>query len=435
MNEPHVPLASFQCEAIKWWKENGHQGVIALPFGLGSTLVARTALTESPTPVVTVVVCTTLSEVETMVDDLTGDAVVELSHNGANEESAKSRLEELQTNNLRSIVFVTTIQSWEQYELQSEIANLDEVTVQLFIPDADRVYDSHLASLSCLDPDRTLGISMIPEDRRDRFGATLDQDEMYDALFDKNLYSYSLVQAIEDRFLRPFNYYPIIARSKPAELTTIQDKLATAAVTSGESRFAAMVQAARTQRKAGNRVELISQLLQRNPPTPMVLICNEKHTGEQVLESLQNQGYRSSLLSSSLPPSERSETLEAYFHGETEYLVATVAALDMSIELDAIGSAVIVSSSKQGLAEYRCLNQLLMGSELKKVEYNPVEIYEIVTFPHEKATAENDVVERILRDATNLMRILIDASIDRHDTEYRLYRQLDEFGFGHLVYE
>jgi len=427
-----IPLAEYQTEAIDWWSQHNHRGVVAFPIGLAGTFTGITAIAEiDHSASVTLVICSDARSLETFTTDFTegeGTDVHSIDPVPASDTPVISALVEGHEDT--HTVVLLTAATFRQTVDPTAVRAAIERPLQLFIPELDSLTTELLWQLDDLDFERTLGLSIVPKNRLERvYSADSERLDAYQAVFGGNIYSYTLEGAIHDRFLRPFRYYPIIIRSDLESTAEINEETLPEL---DEGDLKAFKQYLSPPEQTAERMQVLENLLEGELRPPVVFFCKRVSTVESVCELLDNQDGR--YLSVTAADEDIDQKVNEFVEGDYEYLVASMAAVQF-YELGEVETAVLLSSSNQPISEYQSLNQVFMGAEWRNASQEAVDIYDIVPVPRQGVRASDGDTEQFLRHSTGVMKILIDASENQHQTEYRLYRQLEEFEFGHLVYE
>lgn len=428
-----IALAEYQKRAVNWWRDHGYKGLIAFPIGLAGTVTGLTAISEIDQPSVTVVLCTDVESLETFTEyfEEGEDTDVHSISPTTESESPLTSLLAGEYNNERPYTVVVLTTNILEQNVATEAVNAAvDRPLQVYLPELDSLPSARLCQLNDLNFDRILGMSIVPEERLERvYSVDPERIDAYQAVFEGNIHSYSLENAIEQQFLRPFRYYPIIIRSDLNNTEAVEDE---SLQDYGEGDLKALKRELALPEQISEQIGVLENLLNSELRSPAVFFCKHVRTVESVCGLLDQ--YDCQYRSATAADADVGQKIQEFVDGDCEYLVVSMAAVKFH-ELGQVESAVILSSSQQPISEYQSLNQVFMGTEWRNATREAVDIYDLVPLPHQKTRTSDDDIERFLRRSTGVMKILIDAAENQHRTEYRLYRQLEEFDFGHLVYD
>jgi hypothetical protein len=427
-----IPLAEYQTEAIGWWREHGHRGAVAFPIGLAGTITGIKAIAEIDHPAsVTLVICPTARSLETFTTNFVEGEETDVHSIAPTSDSDTpviSALADAQAD--AHTVVLLTAATFRQTVDPAAVREAIDRPLQIFLPELDSLATEILWQLDDLDFERILGLSIVPEDRLERvYSVDSRRLDAYQAVFEDNIYSYTLERAIADRFLRPFRYYPIVIRGDLENTEEVDEE---SLPDLDEEELKAFKQYLSPPEQTAERMQVLENLLGSDLRPPVVFFCKRVATVESVCDLLDKHDGR--YLSVTAADEDIDQKINEFVDGDYEYLVASMAAVQF-YELGDVETAVLLSSSNQPISEYQSLNQVFMGTEWRNATLEAVDIYDIVPVPRQRVRASDGDTEQFLRRSTGVMKILIDASKNQHRTEYRLYRQLEEFEFGHLVYE
>ncbi len=199
-----------------------------------------------------------------------------------------------------------------------------------------------------------------------RIGLSATPNRWYDAqgtqvlrhYFGETVISYDLKTAIEEKFLTPYRYYPILIDLEGEEieeylrLSTLIAQ--TYSINHEETEYLESLLRKRANligsasRKIPKLVELVGehrgQCEERGERFQHALFYCNKGTHREVLEAISKLGIRTHEFVHDVPLNQRSEILQAFAHGEIEALVA-IRCLDEGVDVPATRRAYILASS------------------------------------------------------------------------------------------
>lgn len=370
-------MREHQLEALRKWAENGYNGILELATGAGKTITAIYAATR-------------------VMEQNDGIAlVISVPY----QDLADQWCRELQLFNIFPLRCYGSRMEW-QPELNSYVhRNLgrQSETIALVVVNRTLTSDHFQALSSQLDPQRTFFIGdechhhgslgfkgKLLEGSKFRLGLSatpyhyLDDDAnaRLKSVYNKSVFKYNLGQAVEDKVLTPYEYFPIpveLTAEESEEYLDLSDQIARAFVAknsdkriSGDERLKALLmKRSRLVGSAQNKLIALERLLEQAPMhSHSLFYCSDGRTsvGENndvgaeqlehevkqrhaVAQLLKKRGCTVSPFTSEESRAQRREILRRFKDGETEALVA-IRCLDEGIDVPACRTAYLLASSR-----------------------------------------------------------------------------------------
>jgi superfamily II DNA or RNA helicase len=361
-------LRFYQREALNAWVENSYQGILVMATGTGKTIVALSAiqLLKSNQQDLKVVIITVpkIHLAEQWSEALKSIKMVPIVCHSGNKKwefILKRSLKIINKIELKSIIIVATLGTFISKRFQNYLIDFSDKLSFLI---CDEAHNVGTIKTRLLIPDQfcyRLALTATPERWFDEEGTLY----IY-KYFNKVVFTFSLSQAIEQRFLAPYNYEIIqISLSdkeyqeyddKTIEYTIIKAKInqmkkGNQNVNKSEiTRFEKKLQnIAITRRQiiinAGQKICEFSKLIKKFRNQNGILIYCSPQQFTIVGEILSSLGliYRS-LKYNNHKINERYKILKSFENGELPILVS-MNILDEGINLPSISTAIFLSSS------------------------------------------------------------------------------------------
>lgn len=367
----NIELRDYQTEAIRAWINAGGKGILSMATGSGKTIVALTLaakVAEKNKPLIVIVVCPYISLCNQWIGEMASFGIKPIAcFQGRNRWESQfeegyqslslglSKIEALVVTNATflSEIFQKRLKTW-----------LDQGSVFHFLI-ADEVHNLGSNNLRNVLPQEIpmrLGLSATPERYMDPIGT-----ETVFSYFGNTVYEYSLSQAITDRHLCPYKYYPLLIQLTDDEIEQyieISSQLSKF-FSNGELKedkqqgfMRLLVKRARLLAACTNKlhklVQVISSMKER--PQKAIFYCGDGRTTDTIRDEETRQiqavsrllgdkhGLRVRNFTYRETPKEREEILQDLESGFLDGVVA-IRCLDEGIDLPDLHMAFLLASS------------------------------------------------------------------------------------------
>ncbi|MBR2247213.1 MAG: DEAD/DEAH box helicase family protein [Bacilli bacterium] len=228
-NVPKVPenvtLHNYQEEAIKNWKDNNYCGIFDMATGTGKTYTGLGAIAkifEDKKRLAVIIVCPYQHLVSQWVEDIVRFNINPIiGYSGSEQKDFKKRIKDaILDYNLKIrnfLCFVCTNSTFASEYIQKQIQNIKD-DILLVVDEAHNFGALNLKKT--LDTERykyRLALSATLERHGDEEGTNALL-----SFFGKKCIEYSLDEAIENKFLTPYDYHPIVVYLTDDELSEYQ---------------------------------------------------------------------------------------------------------------------------------------------------------------------------------------------------------------------
>jgi DNA phosphorothioation system restriction enzyme len=403
-------IRPYQSDAINNWRENNYSGIYDMATGTGKTLTALASIEDlyqnNNKRLAVIILCPYQHLVEQWVEDIIRFGMIPIiGYSSSKQKNWKKLLEQaVRSFNLKvsnHFCFVTTNASFVTKKVQEQIKLLSEDTV--FVVD-----EAHNIGASNYRKN-------LPENIKFRLGlsATIDRhndEEGTDALakyFGNKCIEYSLKDAIDNRMLTRYYYYPVLTYLDDEELekyiaiTSQIAKLITKRKgKSILSEYAKQLLIKRSRIIAGARGKLITleNIMQDHINDNYLLVyCGATTVKENdeddldfgkrqidlVTDLLGNKmNMRVGRFTSQESAQERSQIREAFADGETLQALVAIKCLDEGVNIPSIKTAFILASSTNPKEYIQRRGRVLRKFPGKDYAV----IYDFITLPFELDT-------------------------------------------------
>lgn len=357
-----IVLRDYQEKAIKAWVDNGYNGFYVMATGTGKTWTAIYSAVEllKEHPCMVVICAPYKHLVKQWAEDLekvfsASKIIMVSSENPGWNKQISDEIISKRYNPNKQIVIISTIASFRMQRFYDAISKSNEDKL-LIVDEAHRFTDrpSELKEMFKY----MLGLSATPFS-----GRTAAKGVELMKFFGGQVFSLPIEEALERKFLVPYNYYPIYVYANEEE----------------ESKFNYHTRQILSCFKNGvcvnpdllvkalrNRLRVISMAEEKNTKIDYILshvkekdhfvvYCGDGHlfdgtTGEElrhiqsIKRKLTEHDYKSSQFTAQENMNERMELVDAFNKGEISALAA-IRCLDEGINIPSIRSALILSSN------------------------------------------------------------------------------------------
>lgn len=369
-------MREHQLQALRAWQANGYRGIFDLATGAGKTITAVYATVQ-------------------MAKGVPGLAVVIAA---PYQSLADQWCEILEAFNVRPLQCYVSKENWHE-ELQKRVLDMQggsDAFQAIVVVNRTLRTPEFQAALARIPGNRLLWIgdechhhgseslaSALPAHAHYRIGLSatpmhyLDEErnDRLKAYYGDIVFSYTLAQAITDKVLTPYNYYPAVVSLTPdeaSEFISLSDDIARAFMREGKSSgppstmlTALLMKRARIIGSAANKMPALQQTLAGQPPQQHALFyCGDGQVEvdgvdeDEVMEDgqstrqieavsrlLDGQGWKVSRFTARESRRERESILQSFKTGAIDGLVA-IKCLDEGIDVPACSIAYILASSR-----------------------------------------------------------------------------------------
>jgi superfamily II DNA or RNA helicase len=365
VREPGIELWDHQREAIEAWVENGCVGILNMATGSGKTVTALIAAETRPDLQLLVVAVPTKNLVEQWDEELRAITglpepilVYESSARWQDRVFRKLRAGHRQAWP-RALVLIGTVDSLSGDRFQSVLSDAGVPEHAMLIVDEVHnvgapTYQRILGSTYSM----RLGLSATPERKYDEQGS-----EAIMEFFDKEVYRYSMEEALDDGRLSPYDYYVYPARLSESEyeeylqltrrlLAARSDEsnqgttLFTNNKVDGDTRDVEMLLFRRADilKKAAAKTDLVRTILDNHVLDRGLIYCADKEQLGEVQGILHELDVVHLKYIGETPSEKRRSALDALASGQVPAIVA-IDCLDEGVDVPVVDTAIILASS------------------------------------------------------------------------------------------
>lgn len=365
VREPGIELWDHQREAIEAWVENGCVGILNMATGSGKTVTALIAAETRSDLQLLVIAVPTKNLVEQWDEELRAVTglpepilVYESSARWQDRVFRKLRAGHRQAWP-RALVLIGTVDSLSGDRFQSVLSDAGTPEHAMLIVDEVHnvgapTYQRILGSAYSM----RLGLSATPERKYDEQGS-----EAIMEFFDKEVYRYSMEEALDDDRLSPYDYYVYPARLSESEyedylkltrriLAARSDESSQGATLftnnklDGDTRDVEMLLFKRADilKKAAAKTDLIRTILDNHVLDRGLIYCADKEQLGKVQRILHELDVVHLKYIGETPSEKRRSALDALASGQVPAIVA-IDCLDEGVDVPVVDTAIILASS------------------------------------------------------------------------------------------
>lgn len=369
-------MREHQLEALRAWQANGYRGVFDLATGAGKTITAVYATVQMAkgVPGLAVVIAAPYQSLaDQWCEILEAFNIRPLQCYVSKEnwhEDLQKRVLDMQGGSDAFQAIVVVNRTLQTPEFQAALARIPGNRL-LWIGDECHHHGSEsLASALPTNAAYRIGLSATPMHYLDE-----QRNDRLKAYYGDVVFSYSLAQAITDKVLTPYNYYPAVVPltvDEAGEFISLSDDIARAFMREGKSSgppstmlTALLMKRARIIGSAANKMAALQNTLAGQPPQQHALFyCGDGQVEmdgieaddgsedsqptrqiEAVSRLLDGQGWKVSRFTARESRRERESILQSFKSGAIDGLVA-IKCLDEGIDVPACSIAYILASSR-----------------------------------------------------------------------------------------
>ena len=365
VGEDGMKLWDPQKEAIEAWVQNEGVGLLNMATGSGKTVATLIAAESRPNLQLLVIAVPTTNLVRQWEEELQSvtnlpDPVLVF---GRSTQWQDRVFRKLRAGHQRGwpepLVLIGTMDSTSGDRFQSVIADAGLPDHSMLI--VDEVHNAGAPTYRrILDPgfSMRLGLSATPERHHDEEGS-----EAIRSYFDKEVYHYSLKEALDDDQLSPYTYHVHAAPLTDAEyeeyLNLTKRILAARSDDSDDSATLhtnnqldndpsevemLLFRRAAILKKATAKTELVRDILAKHPMERGLIYCADREQLQAVHEVLRDVGLVHLRYTGETPKEKRQSALDALATGQVPAILA-IRCLDEGVDVPAADTAVLLASS------------------------------------------------------------------------------------------
>ena len=355
------PLRKYQEEAVKSWDIN-NKGILEMATGTGKTIVGLKIISDfiNRDSSLVLVVAPTIEICKQWRDEIANNLITDYiitvsSRNNSWKKETKNCLHRLSRSRIKSSVFISTYESLEN--LWGIMKGVELKNVLLI---ADEVHSFGATKRSKLLEDdvfsekinNRLGLSATPERMYDD-----DGNKAIDSFFGGTIFKYTIGDAIRDKILCPYYFYPHIVNMSETEyreyliltkkigkaLNSSTDKKKTEEVlTILTTKRAKIVKAAKE--KFDSLRQIIKKLNENQEIKYTFIFCADMDQLSGAQDILEEQGIIFCKITGEESDESRSTVLKSFTEGSID-VISSIKILDEGVNIPKVRNAIILSNS------------------------------------------------------------------------------------------
>ncbi len=447
-DDDSIELWDHQKEAIEWWREHNYHGIFAMATGTGKTFTAlRAARLEADLRLTVIVVPTNIliGQWKTEIQSVFGEETLLLECTGNTDwrKEILSITNVYREGSLESVtglprsVLLTTPHTASSDSFQSALKHIDPDRLQIIVDEVHNAGAKTFRRIFDLDAGRRIGLSATPDRKWDEEGT----NAIYSYFGGQDPFRFETAEAIENNYLAPYEYHPLICQLTPGEYDDYRDltkeinkKYAISNQSENEkdqkSLERLLQQRARIKKGAVQKPERFGQFLDTDHPTPAILFCEDTEQLKEIRSELDDRN-----LSYGVYISDQEDEQDRAFHrfrtGAIDYLLA-IRCLDEGVDVPDCPTAVLISSSTNERQYIQRRGRVLRTSAKK----DKATIYDMLVFPGVQAGADDETAIKLIKQELGRAKLLMKASMNRDEVENRLANELDSYNkdISYLAY-
>lgn len=452
-----ITLYDYQLQAVANWRDRGYRGILDMATGTGKTFTGLAALAELSKNVArlaVIIVCPYQHLVDQWVDDIKSFGVSPIiGHSGSVQRDYKKRLSDAVYGfNLGSrdfFCFICTNASFTIKDVRKELDKLGADTA-LVVDEAHNFGAASLRRRLKASYQYRLALSATLERHNDEDGTRALEN-----FFGEKCIEYGLKEAIADKKLVPYNYYPIVIYLAEDELETyyaltaeigrnIYKQKGKIIITEQGKRL--LLKRARLVAGARNKLVRLQELMQEHRSDKNMLIYCGATNIDGELEDIATDvrqidyisemlnlelGMRTAQFSSREDSAERKARIADFTNGRVQALVA-IKCLDEGVNIPSIDKAFILASTtnpKEYIQRRGRVLRLYPGKD-------HADIYDFITLPRSLDTVVNTSEElakrelALVKNEVNRMTEFSTLALNPYDTDFLINDITDAYKLG-----
>ncbi len=454
-------IRQHQRDALNAWQTKGDfQGVFDLATGAGKTITAVYAIVQmaKKIPGLTVVIAAPYQNLADQWCDILARFNIQpvrcYVSRGEWEEPLENLIYNIEIGALQFGAVVVVNRTLKSSEFQAAIARIPQKQF-LWIGDECHHHSSESFSGSLPENARyRIGLSATPQHYMDS-----ERNDRLNAYYGQIVFTYSLKQAIEDKVLTPYDYFPCVVeltQSEAEEFIDLSNEVARLFAQEKEAKSskisanltAILMKRARVIASAANKIPALQAIVSSNKPQVHTLFyCGdgqveaEEDEGDdgqaggfsgrqievvsQVLDSL---GWRLSRFTSREPRREREAILRSFRSGLIDAMVA-IKCLDEGIDVPACSTAFILASSRDPRQFIQRRGRILRRSLGKEV----ATIYDFVVVLPRSVADEMGHARKLIRSELRRVAEFTELARNKQIAYGALRQVLVDYDLEHVI--
>lgn len=404
-----INLKKHQVDALEGWKEQGFRAIYQGCTGCGKTVIAisaiRYALDQGKSVLVLVpskeLLANWNNEIRRIINDIEVSVFLCGGGNNAWKDDGNLAFWTSHTEKTKKIV-IAMMDTASKREFVDGVSGGDHLFV--VADEVHRVGSSYRRNALNIKNGMTLGLSATPE----RYGDPEGTRAIIEYFGDILQPPYTLKNALADKVLTPYYYYPVRVELTPTEQEAWDDITRkinkryamnqSSGGSSDEDTFLQhmMIERARIIKKAENKKQKALEILKENykEGQKWLVYCEDKTQLDEVLVSIRNIGIDAYAYYADMP-GDRETTLK-YF-AENGGVVVSIKCLDEGVDIPSTTHALILASSKNPREFIQRRGRILRRSDQKNFSF----LYDAIAIPNASTDKEdkslNIVVSELAR--------------------------------------
>lgn len=431
----------YQLEAMSHWKEHGYMSVFEMATGTGKTFTSILALKEfkqdngSLHGVVVVPLSTLVIQwADELKANLPNVTIIIVS--GINT-SWKDQVSNLIASRRLGIdvdyVLVTTYATFSSDSLSGYIDQMPDKLILLADEMHNMVTESNLRAASNLAYAYRLGLSATPirlwkqEESREVLG-----------LFGGNSYVYSLEKAIDNGFLVPYYYHPIIIHldaEEYEEYTVLSKEISRMSSFGDKSKkdnpsySMKLMKRSRIKKQADSKFMRLEQMLNDLGGSNMrdTLIYSDSNAMlERIQKILTTRFIKSTKFTGAETLDERLNTINNLREGAISAIVA-IKCLDEGVDIPSAITGIFMSNNTDSREYVQRLGRVLRKDKLGNKDH--ANVYDFIVFPPGETGNEDSVGRNLVKNELIRCKFFTELAVNGDESWWSIYESLDKYGY------
>jgi len=431
----------YQLEAISHWKDHGYMSVFEMATGTGKTFTSILALKEfredngSLRGVVVVPLLTLVIQwADELKSSLPGVTVIIVSGININWRDQVSNL--IASRRLGvdvDYVLVTTYATFSSDAFNGYIDQMPDKLTLLADEMHNMVTESNLRSASNQVYAYRLGLSATPV-------RLWKQEESQVALklFGDNSYVYSLEKAIENGFLVPYYYYPLIIHldvEEYEEYTSLSKEISRMSSYGDDpkkdnpSYSMKLMKRSRIKKQADNKFSRLEQMLNELGGVDMrntLIYADSNAMLERIQKILTSKFIKSTKFTGAESLDERLKTINNFRDGAVSAIVA-IKCLDEGVDIPSAITGIFMSNNTDPREYIQRLGRVLRKDKLSNKDH--ASVYDFIVFPPVDTMNEDTIGRNLVKNELIRCKFFTELAVNGDESWWSIYESLDRYGY------